>query len=709
MTLERRQAGITQAPRGMTPMAPAAEGGTRFRSDIQGLRAVAVLLVVLAHAHIPRMSGGFVGVDVFFVISGFVITGALMARSGSAMGDALLNFYAARARRILPMSTVVLVATVVASTLWLNFVRVGHIVTDALWATAFAANFRFWSVGTDYFATTQPPSPLQHYWSLGVEEQFYVVWPLLFLWLSRGGSRPRAVPRAVNANLLTTVLLVLGLASFVWSLHETPSSPTAAYFSPVTRGWELALGAIVAMLAGSIGRVPLLLRQMAACAGLLGVLVSATVYSGATPWPGRAALLPVLSATAIIAGGISVEAGIAQRALSIRPLRIIGDWSYSLYLWHWPILIIAEQHAGHRLSMQRNLLLIALAIALSGITYHAVEQPFRVARPLRRRPIVSMSLWPVAATLIVVACVGATARAHAEEGDASHGGRSAAVSAMPADPAAAVAAAVLAVRRDAALPGTLVPAPGGAAAQVDSFRGICTYPSGNRSWPVCRYGDQTSKRVDVVIGDSHAGMWGPAFDAIGVRYHWGFYSIVRNSCSPIAITTPSDIHGCSSWRDWALREVGVLHPDRIVVATDTRAVLSDGRGQPLTNPAASDMAWRAATTQTITRLEGEAREVDVLSNPPGLSTDPVDCLLRPGAGMRSCAAGLQQLSPDINASIRAGTLAAHGIFVDLTPWFCSQGVCPAVIGNYLPYGDISHITRPYASYLSTALAVQLGF
>ncbi|MGA8848158.1 MAG: acyltransferase, partial [Nocardioides sp.] len=280
---------------------------TRFRGDVQGLRAVAVVLVILAHAGFAGLQGGYVGVDVFFVISGFLITGLLVREATDTGSVSLLGFYARRARRILPAATVVLVGTVIASAIFLPVLRTAEIFTDAVWAAFFAANVRFASVETDYFATDQPVSPLQHYWSLAVEEQFYVVWPVLLLLLAlvvrRQVARGAAAPslRALALGALGT-LTVLSLA---WSVWVTYDSPASAYFSTFARGWELGLGSLlaVALAAPVRWRVRGWVMEAAAVLGLVAIGASVALFSARTAMPGYAALLPVGGAVLLLAVG----------------------------------------------------------------------------------------------------------------------------------------------------------------------------------------------------------------------------------------------------------------------------------------------------------------------------------------------------------------------------------------------------------------------
>src|SRR4051812_7000989 len=337
------------------------------RDDIQGLRALAVLLVVLGHARVPFLGGGFVGVDVFFVLSGFLITGLLLAEAERNGSISLVDFYVRRARRILPAAALTLVATALASLVLLNFVRARTAVGDSVHAAAFSANFRFAARGVDYFAQTDPPSPFLHFWSLSVEEQFYFVWPLLLSATLVVGARRRKV--------LFAVLAALVAASLAWSVHATAAEPAAAYFSPFTRGWELGLGAGLAVAAPLLERVPSAVRLVAGWAGLLAVATAATCFSDATPVPGFAALLPTAGAAlAVVAGMGAAQSRLAAgRALSLRPLGFAGDRSYAYYLWHWPVLILATEYAGHELPLATRLALLVAAFALACVSYALLE------------------------------------------------------------------------------------------------------------------------------------------------------------------------------------------------------------------------------------------------------------------------------------------------------------------------------------------------
>ena len=370
--------------------------GRAFRPDIEGLRAVAVGLVVLNHAGVPYFSGGYVGVDVFFVLSGFLITGLLIKERHGGDGTSLARFYARRVRRILPASTVVLISSVVAGYTLLGASRASRITEDARWSAIFASNARFIQQGTDYFAYQLAPSPLQHFWSLAVEEQFYLVWPVIFVVVALLSSD------AAFRRTLGVVLVVIITASFVWSVIETSMDGTAAYFSPFPRAWELAIGALLALVAPVLVGLPRRIGLLASLAGFLGILTAAVWFTKDTPFPGYVVALPVMAAAAVVAGGTIAPGASPERVLRWPALQWTGRRSFSLYLWHWPVLVIVAGVLGRGLSVGESLLACGVALGLAAVTFALVENPIRSSRRLQARP----PLYSVAlGGALVVACL----------------------------------------------------------------------------------------------------------------------------------------------------------------------------------------------------------------------------------------------------------------------------------------------------------------
>jgi peptidoglycan/LPS O-acetylase OafA/YrhL len=658
---------------------------------------VAVLLVVLNHAGLSFLGGGYVGVDVFFVVSGFLITGLLLRDQAEFGRIRFLNFYARRARRILPMAALTLIATDVAALVLLNYVRARSAIEDSIWATFFAANIQFERIGADYFASTQPPSPIQHFWSLAVEEQFYLVWPALLALLLTAGliiSARRDQDKANNWPV-GVALTVIVAASVAWSIAQTRNVPSDAYFSALTRAWELGAGAALAASAGLVARIPGVLKAASSWLGLAGILVSSVWFTAATPFPGIAALLPVGATVLTVAGGTGASRFGADVLLGLRPFRFVGDVSYSFYLWHWPFLVIAAGMTLAPLGLTSKLGLVVAAFVTSVLTYLLYENPLRRARFLfGRRGRGALALWPVSiASVGLVAFLALNSLNAAQLALEYTGIPSPVASPSPLSPGtsfdsatAAVAAAVAAANANAPIPSPLSPPIDKLASDVYPLPFGCEAgPTENRS-KMCPLGAVNSSRTVVVFGDSHAMMWLSPLVAIAQNRALKLIPFTKSSCHDAAWITGDTT--CSEWYQWAVGQIKSIRPSVVVI------------GHCSTDCGVSD--W-SGFREAIRSLSSATPRVVVLGDPPGSDIEPADCLLSSGATMRTCTYAIPASKAAIIDYAFSTTQAEGAEYVDVLPWFCYQGQCPTVIGETIAWSDKGHISRTYGLQLVASL------
>ena len=693
----------TRIPRQRSAPSPtvsaAVDPGLGFRPDIEGLRAVAVTLVVLSHAGVGAFAGGYVGVDVFFVISGFLIT-TLLRRERDRTGTiSLRRFYARRAIRLLPVSTVVLVATLAASWLWLPATRFRSITLDALVSTFYGINWRLASEGTVYLHGKAAPSPLQHRWSLAVEEQFYLVWPLLLLaaWAGR------------------RIVIVLGIlvgVSLALSVQQTADAAPWAYFGSHTRAWELGAGALVALGAGALRRTPGALAAALTWSGLGAVLVAAVLFDEQTAFPGHAALLPVLGTAAVIAGGTAAGTRGAGRLIGTGPFRFVGRLSYGWYLWHWPVLMIWPAALARPAGLKSNLVFAVAALGLAWVTYHLVENPVRRRPELRARTRRGLGLGlALSAAAAVIALVAGQFTPPVPYGPAAVD--TAAEVAAAADPQARLTQLIAASIGGGRLPGNLTPRPEVARGQDPRiYQDYCHF---NFFQTVqrkpCVYGDPAGARTMFLIGDSHAAQWFPAVDAVARAHRWRLVALTKAACQVPELLTFNEAlrrpyTECTTWREQTIQRVVREKPDLLVMASNdtdngglidaTGRVLPQGRAQ-------DDPVWARGWQQTWRRFAGIP--MVLLQDTPWPRDDAAECAAANARRVSACERRTSRaVVKQERRSMVADAARASGIrLIDPTPWFCTPERCPVVVGNILVYKDDSHMTIAYAEAVTPLL------
>ncbi len=655
--------------------APRPADTARFRPDIEGLRAVAVLTVLGYHASAPLFGGGYVGVDVFFVISGFLITGLLLAELAQRGRVSLAAFYARRARRILPAAAVTLLATVLGSWLLLPPLRQRDVAYDAIVTALQAGNWRFVAGQIDYLAADRAPSPLLHYWSLAVEEQFYLVWAPLLLVLG-------LLLRRVRWLAITVALVVLTAGSLALSLYWTATTAPLAYLGTPSRAWQFGVGALVALASRAAWRVlPGTARAAVGWAGLAAIGYATAAFSVHTPYPGTAALVPTLGAAAVIASG-------RVHALGAAPVRAIGRLSYAWYLWHWPVLVLVEARVGP-LDWPLKAALVVASVVPAALTMRLVERPLRLSPTLSVRPRRGLALGatailvPVAAALLM----GSSAT-RAMTGPAAWAGG-------PLPAGAADGPALLAGVTDPGTGGPVRPTPDRARTDYPPDSG-CEIPLTATESPPCRFGPAGADRV-VLFGDSHAGQWYSAVAYLAQRRHWAVEVLVKPGC-PVATVSIVDPHlgreyrECDAWREATLRRLdGEPRPRLILVSSLNHYGL---------DPSTLASGWDT----TMRRLTGLGVPVAYLRDTPLPGRDVPACLSGSLDNWGACGFPRDTaLGHDPVMAAIADRRWPDTHAVDVVDVLCPRATCWAVISGILLYRDETHLTNTAAVVLGPRL------
>ncbi|MBS1679185.1 MAG: acyltransferase [Actinobacteria bacterium] len=670
-----------------------AESGRRFRPDIEGLRAVAIVAVLLCHAGVPFLAGGYVGVDVFFVISGFLITRLLVGELDRTGTISLRGFYARRAKRLLPLSAVLLASVGVLSMILLSPLRNTEVAGDIIASALYVANWHFAAQSVDYFAQGLEPSPVLHLWSLAIEEQFYVVWPGLMLavtWFRR--RRGRSVRPA-----LWVALAAILVGSLVYGIVLTNERPPFAYFSTFARAWELGLGAALAL----VGTVVLPRRAAAVLgwAGVAAIVYASFAFNGETMFPGTAALVPTLGAAALILSGTALAAGkggvTGMRAgagwvLSLAPVRYVGRISYSWYLWHWPFIVFAAAIWGPRLSVAAGLAAVAASWVPTQLTHTLIEDPVRRAPALRRLPNRAIALG-LACTLVAVG-VGIVLR------DSQPTVRLAKLSDVPG------AAALV----DQPVPQETATAlrPNPLRARADRSRGFysgCLVGIEGTNSNKCLFGDPNGDRTLILFGDSHAMQYFPALEELAEIHHWRLIELTKAECPPEELEVRSMVEDreysqCDIWRQSALERIEKGDEKvTVVMSGDTVYVPYGPNGEELAGKEAAE-AMEAGYLRTLNRIEAAGPRTVVIRDTPASSQDVPSCVSEDIEHLKRCAF-TRPREWDREYDVRAAKAHPSTHLIDLDAEICPGEVCRAVIGNALVYRDKSHLTATFARTL----------
>ncbi len=701
--------------------------GPGFRPDIEGLRGIAVALVVLFHAGLP-IPGGFIGVDVFFVISGFLITGLLLREHERSGRVSLSNFYARRIRRLLPAATVVLFATLAAAFVFIGPLDRPSVMADGAASALSLANIRFALEEGNYFAAISQPSPFLHFWSLSVEEQFYLVWPALLLFAARGRRR-----------WVGAVLVAVLAASFAANIYFTDTSIGWAFYSLPTRAWQLALGGLLAVAGTSFGRLPRLPAAVAGWVAIAGLVAAAMLINERTPYPGVAALGPALAAAVLIASGTRSPGPAVL--LSTSPIRFLGRISYSLYLWHWPILILVPLAVGTSFPAEGRPVLALAAVVTAWASWRFVEEPFHHGRiSVLLRPRLAIPAGFASIAVIVLVGSGLGIRSEREINDIVLGAAptpaptetapplptvaptaSPGTSAGPAtpspgpDPEPTPTFAPLLTWRE--IPDALPPdpivltvgtRPSIAAARTDTealFRDRCASQVDDPHPKDCVYGNEAGTFTVALIGDSHAGAWFPAIEALALERGWRLVPYVKLSCPFLDmkvehLDTSLEYTECEVWRDEVLAVLSQRPADLTIVAMSHRGIF------PLLAADRTVDRQAQAIARAVGRVPGQ---VLIMVDTPRTSVDIPGCIAATPTDVRSCAISRTTGFTNLFGVREAQAAAVSGAgIIDLIPLVCPAMPCQVVRDGMILYRDNHHLTATFSRSLAPALGIAVA-
>jgi peptidoglycan/LPS O-acetylase OafA/YrhL len=726
--------------------APTDVGVDHFRPDIEGLRAIAVVLVLAYHAQLGPFSGGYVGVDVFFVLSGFLITSLLFRELRTRRTIDLPRFWARRARRLLAASCLVVILTLLAGGLVLGPLAQLDLTRDALAASTFVINIVLAGQASDYLSVDLAPSPLLHFWSLAVEEQFYLLWPVLLLLVARRRRHPgRAAAALVGVAWVTSLVACVRL---------TDSNQPWAFYGLPTRAWELLTGAALALGAVKVAHIPTFWRGALGWGGLGGIVVVALTFGEGTTFPGPAALLPVIATAAVVAAGTgAVRASWGPAALlDRRPLQWIGRHSYAIYLWHWPALVLMAAWLGPLPGWARAAT-VAGSVVAAAFAQRVLEDPVRhsawLAGKARRglalggglvglgvvSSLVAASAVPdlvgagQAAAPVLVAPVTTAARTTTEASVATTAASRPEPrrSAVPASPpkvvapattttvvpgpeqlAAANAGMLTASAAVDAVPANLRPALRAARNDLpEIYLDGCHLDPAVTQLGQCAFGDLGSATTVVLFGDSHAAQWFPALDALAGQHRWRLVVLTKKGCPTAEIPVYSplvdrELRECVPWRQNVFARIAAEKPD-VVVLSSYRYRMT-GR-QASADP---DEAWRLGLNTTLAALRPNAAHVVVLGDTPTPAQDVPGCVSSHLDRASACVSDRSEAVKASRLAVEQAVAKANGaMFVPTGDWICGVERCPVIVGDILLYRDANHLTATAATWLAPYLDAAL--
>ncbi|MFF2297424.1 acyltransferase family protein [Arthrobacter sp. NPDC058127] len=688
---------------------PAAKNRSGFRPDIQALRALAVSFVVLGHLWPKLLPGGYVGVDAFFVISGFLITAHLSKEVFATGRLDFAAFYSRRIRRLLPAAFVVLAVSLVAAAVILPFSRWGDTAQQVLASAIYGENWVLAANAVDYSASTSSATVAQHYWSLSVEEQFYLFWPLLLVGLAWGAKLLKARPRWIVAAGIGAASLV----SLALSSHYADMGRHEAYFYTPVRLWEFGVGAILALVVSRL-RFPRAVCGPIVLLGFGGLLASALLFNAATPFPGTFALLPVLGTALVIAGGTPGHRFWHSRLISWKPVQFLGNISYSLYLWHWPLIVVGPFLISAELRTPAKLVLLAISVALAWATKVWVEDKGIAFRPQVRPALKTVLAMVVGIVVVGAGCggleLGQTAKVAAAEESMLRQKTSVCYGPSSMD-------------HPTECPDRFGPAATPIMSDANAYfktPSECTEPldillaGDKKTTRICDFsGGAANPQTIWLVGDSHAQQWqGPIFD-LAKRNKWVVKISFDGACPPAAVSyvgyyssvaNQANVDACRNWGREVSDAIKAERPQYVFTAAFARKErVDDGSGRSQNEQYAEGFGkyWESWTSV--------GTEVRVLSDPPyNVDVRSSDCVQLNAKDPVRCAVDRGVADPEDPMSYAARVSHDPKVrLIDLTRYFCDAKMCYSVVGGVVVYYDVNHLNLEFSQLLAPMIQAKL--
>lgn len=630
-----------------------------YRKDIQGLRAIAILLVIAAHAKIPGLEGGFTGVDIFFVISGYLITGLLAKELASTNTINLRRFYARRLKRLLPTLATVVGVSSIAAHFMLPAMEQQPQATAAATAILWISNIYFAFQQLDYFGSQVESNIFLHTWSLGVEEQFYLIWPLIIIsgyWFASRKNNPQKV--------LVAIFATLTLLSFAFCVWKTNHDARSAFYLTPFRAWQFSVGALVFLLGDKLKLLNSRQASILWITGFLLVLACSITLNKSYPYPGFLAAIPTLGAALLIASGINLSQNAFKYLLENKPVHLIGNISYSWYLWHWPVLCLGGLIFPPS-EIYNQLLLVIFSLLLAYITHHTIENPIRFHKKLN-----NYYGWQIIAALVIMFSINiGSIRWHNQQAPL--------VETQPQD---------WFIKAKLDLPEI--------------------YGTGCDDWfqssdvKICQFGTENAQQHIIMMGDSIGLQWFPAIYNAFLPKGWRISVITKSSC-PMADVPffyeriRREYTECSEWRRKALNIVQDLSSDILILGS--------------ANYSFSPEEWREGTAESLNTVTNSAAYIYIIRPTPTLPFDAVNCLSAPNLNLNQCSAKIDlKTNTQGWQSVTDVASSYNNVYlIDMNNLICPNQTCSAGQRDMPIYRDNMHLTASFITSMSEQLLSEM--